>query len=144
MATSSATRAPAEGELEQQLFALADRMRAAFFARLAAEQLSPPQFVLLRLLDEPRPMSALCHDLFCDASNVTGMADRLSERGLLERRLDPSDRRVRLLALTPKGRRLRTRLERGMVPDLPGLAALPAADRAELLRLLTAVLDHPA
>lgn len=131
------------GELERQLFALADRMRAAFFSRLAAEQLSPPQFVMLRLLDEPRPMSALCQDLFCDASNVTGMADRLSERGLLERRLDPSDRRVRLLALTPKGRRLRTRLERGMVPDLPGLAALSDGDRAELLRLLTLVLDHP-
>ena len=130
-------------ELERLLAALAERMRRAFFARLAAEQLTPPQFVMLRLLDEPRPMSTLCQDLFCDASNVTGMADRLSERGLLERRLDPADRRVRLLALTAKGRRLRSRLERAMVPELPGLVALGPADRAELARLLAAVVDHP-
>lgn len=144
MAANPDTTAPGAGELEQRLFGLADRMRAAFFARLAAEQLSPPQFVMLRLLDEPRPMRSLCDALFCDASNVTGMADRLSERGLLERRLDPTDRRVRLLALTPKGRRLRARLERGMVPDLPGLAALSDTDRAELVRLLGLVLAHPA
>ena len=135
--------APAEAELGALLFALVERMRATFFARLSAEQLTPPQFVMLRLLDEPRPMSALCHDLYCDASNVTGMADRLSERGLLERRLDPKDRRVRLLALTPKGRRVRARLEREMVPDLPGLAALGDDDRRQLSRLLAAVLREP-
>jgi MarR family transcriptional regulator, lower aerobic nicotinate degradation pathway regulator len=130
-------------ELERLLVALAERMRSAFFARLAAEQLTPPQLAMLRLLDEPRPMSTLGQDLFCDASNVTGMADRLSARGLLERRLDPADRRVRLLALTAKGRRLRSRLERAMVPELPGLVALDPADRAELARLLAAVVDHP-
>ena len=131
---------PVTGVVEELLFTLMDRVRAAFFARLAAEQLTPPQFLMLRALDEPRPMSTLGQELFCDASNVTGMADRLSERGLVERRLDARDRRVRLLALTAKGRRVRARLAQRMVPDLPGLRALGPADRAELGRLLALVL----
>ena len=130
-----------EPGVDDLLHLLVERMRTAFFARLAAEQLTPPQFHLLRLLDEPRPMSALCQDLFCDASNVTGMADRLGERGLVERRLDPRDRRVRLLALTAKGRRVRARFEQHLLPDLPGLAALDDDDRRALARLLTTVLE---
>lgn len=128
-------------EIGSLLASLADRMRGRFFARLQDEQLSPPQFGLLKLLDEPRPMSALCQALFCDASNITGMADRLEERGLVERRADPGDRRVRLLALTPKGRRLRNRLTDGMIPELPGLAAMSDADRRELLHLLQRAFD---
>ncbi len=130
--------------LEQALFDLVERARAAFFTRLAAEQLSPPQFLLMKLLDEPRPMSALCGELYCDASNLTGLADRLSERGLVERRNDPGDRRVRLLALTPKGQRLRTRIQKSVLPALPGLERLSAAERAELTRLLSVVLAAPS
>lgn len=126
--------------LHQILFALTDRGREAFFAHLATEQLSPPQFLLMKLLDEPRPMSSLCSSMYCDASNLTGLADRLEERGLVERRSDPKDRRVRLLALTPKGRRLRTRVQQAMIPALPGLARLSDSERQQLLQLLTKVL----
>ena len=49
------------------------------------------------------PMSAVAERLFCDASNVTGMVDRLEARGLLERRDSPRDRRVKLIALTDEG-----------------------------------------
>jgi DNA-binding MarR family transcriptional regulator len=49
------------------------------------------------------PMSRLAEILNCEASNLTGLVDRLELRGLVERQADPTDRRVRLLALTAEG-----------------------------------------
>src|SRR5579862_25110 len=70
---------------------------------LAAEfELSPVQCHVLRLMDPEGvvAMSRLAETLACDASNVTGLVDRLEARGLLERRPSAEDRRVRALALT--------------------------------------------
>src|SRR5260221_7972406 len=49
----------------------------------------------LRTLEprHPLPMSTLAELLLCDASNVTGIADRLEARGLIERRTATGDRR---------------------------------------------------
>ena len=46
-------------------------------------------------------MSSLAELLVCDASNITGIADRLEARGLVERRSVGADRRVKTLALHP-------------------------------------------
>jgi DNA-binding MarR family transcriptional regulator len=63
--------------------------------------------VLRRLLaNGPTPMSPLAERMNCEASNLTGLVDRLEVRGLVERRLDPDDRRVRVLALTRAGEEL--------------------------------------
>jgi DNA-binding MarR family transcriptional regulator len=48
-------------------------------------------------------MRRLAEQMNCEASNLTGLVDRLEIRGLVERRPDPADRRVRLLALTHEG-----------------------------------------
>ena len=56
---------------------------------LAAElQLSPAQCHVLHLIepDRPIPMGQLAETLACDASNVTGLVDRLESRGLVRRR----------------------------------------------------------
>ena len=68
-----------------------------------------PQAHMLRLLDpeRPLPMSALAERLFCDASNVTGLADRLESRGLVRRQSAEGDRRVKALTITPAGIALR-------------------------------------
>ena len=49
--------------------------------------LMPPQQMVLGLLDEPRTMGELAQQLHCDNSNITGIVDRLTERGLVERRV---------------------------------------------------------
>src|SRR5438105_13574794 len=74
--------------------------------------LSPVQCHVLHLIEpgRPLPMSRLADTLSCDASNVTGLVDRLESRGLLRRRPSPRDRRVKVLQLTPAGTRLRTQL----------------------------------
>jgi DNA-binding MarR family transcriptional regulator len=60
--------------------------------------------------DQPRPMRAMASALCCDASMATWLVDRLEERGLVERRTPPNDRRVKTIVLTPLGIRTRDRL----------------------------------
>src|SRR6266705_1814407 len=78
--------------------------------QIAAEfELSPVQLHVLRLLEPGRPvaMGRLACALGCDASNVTGIVDRLEARGLVERRPSPRDRRVKALVVTDRGARVR-------------------------------------
>ena len=78
---------------------------------LAAEfDLSPAQCHVLHLIEpgKPLPMGRLAETLACDASNVTGLVDRLECRGLVKRQPSPADRRQKVLGLTPAGVRLRT------------------------------------
>ena len=93
--------------------------RARFFRAIADFDLSPMQGHALRVLQpgEAVPMSTLADALVCDASNVTGIVDRLEARGLLERRDADHDRRVKALVITRAGERVRARLmERIMEP----------------------------
>src|SRR5438309_11020548 len=71
--------------------------------------LSPIQCHVLHLIEPglPLPMSRLADTLSCDASNVTGLVDRLESRGLVRRQPSRQDRRVKVLHLTPTGTRLR-------------------------------------
>ena len=100
----------------------------------AAVGLRPGQAQLLRLLseDEPVPMRRLACAMRCDPSNVTGLADRLEERGLVERRADPSDRRVKGLALTPEGERVRDEFVSRLMEPPDEIASMSAADQRAL------------
>ena len=110
---------------------------------VAAEfELSPVQCHVLRLLDpgEPNPMGRLAETLSCDASNVTGLVDRLESRGLLERRSSPADRRVKVLVLTPTGTRLRTQLQKRLSAPPDPVLRLSATDQRALVRILERLL----
>ena len=64
--------------------------------------------VLLKLDESPlRTQSALAQSIGADKTRIIGVLDDLEARGLIERRPDPADRRVRLLTLTKSGRRVR-------------------------------------
>ena len=100
--------------------------------------LKPPQYFAL---DEPVPMSNIASILRCDRSAVTWITDRLEERGYVERRSDPSDRRVKLLALTDEGRRVREEIRaRLAVPPEP-LTRLSRGDQRALRDLLRKALE---
>src|SRR5436853_5635426 len=85
-------------------------------ATKASFDLSPIQCHVLHLIEpgRPLPMRRLADTLSCDASNVTGLVDRLESRGLVRRQPSHQDRRVKVLQLTPTGSRLRTHLLRQM------------------------------
>ena len=113
-------------------------------AALAELGLTFSQAHALRLLDpeRPTPMSALASRLFCDASNVTGLADRLESRGLIERRSAESDRRVKGLALTQAGERMRDRVHELMSEPPEAIAALPASDQRALRDILRRAVEN--
>lgn len=121
--------------------ALAQRVQ---LPALAAEfDLSPVQCHVLHLLEpgQPVPMGRLAETLACDASNVTGLVDRLESRGLLERRTSAGDRRVKVLALTPTGVRVRMQLQRRLAAPPDPFRRLSAADQRALVRILERLLD---
>src|SRR5215208_5155965 len=115
-------------ELFMELFG-ADRPR---MLDIQAEYgLKPPQFFALNALDEPVPMSSIASMLRCDRSAVTWITDRLEERGYVERRSDPHDRRVKLLALTDEGRRVREEIRTRMATPPEPLTRLSRADQRQ-------------
>ena len=75
------------------------------FALLRELGLTPGHLKALAIIhpDEPRPMGVMADIMGCDASQMTWLVDRLEERELVERRTMPADRRVRTIALTPRG-----------------------------------------
>jgi DNA-binding MarR family transcriptional regulator len=111
---------------------------------LAAElQLSPAQCHVLNLIEpgRPIPMGQLAETLACDASNVTGLVDRLESRGLVRRRASEADRRVKVLDLTPTGSQLRTQLLERMRTPPATLRRLSVAEQRALVRILTRLLE---
>lgn len=102
--------------------------------------LRPASFGTLRALDEPRTMSEIANVLHCDNSNVTGIVDGLEERGLVVRTASERDRRVKLIALTAEGRRVRTRLMRAVEKPPEWVVEMSAADQRTLRDLLRRVL----
>ena len=107
------------------------------FPTIAADlTLSPPQAIVMRLLVEPRKMGELATAMACDASNVTGIVDRLEERGLVERRLAEYDRRVKLIAATKRGQKLRDELNRRLAQPPEPLKRLSEKDKRTLRDIL--------
>ena len=102
--------------------------------------LMPPQQMMLGLLDEPQPMGELAKHMHCDNSNITGIVDRLTERGLVERRAAEGDRRVKLVALTDEGRAIHDELVRRRSEPPPEIVALSESDLRRLHRIFTEAL----
>ncbi|GHH83460.1 MarR family winged helix-turn-helix transcriptional regulator [Streptomyces capitiformicae] len=107
----------------------------------AGHALTGAQARLLGLLSlEPLPMRRLAQKLRCEPSNVTGIVDRLESRGLVERRPDPKDRRVKLAAATAEGRRVARSLRESLDFAREPLAGLSTQERESLRDLLRRML----
>jgi MarR family transcriptional regulator, organic hydroperoxide resistance regulator len=104
--------------------------------------LSLQQMIALRILGGGgSPMGELAGYLGCDSSNVTGITDRLEERGLVRREAAETDRRVKLLVLTPKGEKLRAKLTEKLAEPPPFIANLSEEDQTALRDILRRALD---
>ena len=114
--------------------------RRRFLAIASEFELSPPQVRALGVLDpgRPVPMSELAEALHCDNSNVTGIVDRLEDRGLVERRSATHDRRVKM----PRGAEVREQLAVRLDEAPPPLAALPPDDQRALRDIMRRALDR--
>jgi DNA-binding MarR family transcriptional regulator len=105
-------------------------------------ELAPQQTIALRILGGgPRKMSELAQSLFCDNSNVTGIVDRLEERGLVRREAAEGDRRVKLLVLTDEGERIRVEITKRMAEPPAPIASLTEKDQRALRDILKRALE---
>jgi DNA-binding MarR family transcriptional regulator len=132
-------------DADLRLLDVAERLRQHWASHAAALGLTAIHAkVLLRLTPgEAIPMRKLAQQLDYDASNLTTLVDRLASHGALERQADPNDRRVKALALTPEGERLREQFWHNLVSDAGPLTPLREIDLRTLIGLLTK-LDQPA
>ena len=128
----SASPAAEAWKLMGELFHAYGRTR--MLAVASEFDLSPPQVMALRVLEpgEPVPMRELARALHCDNSNVTGIVDRLEDRGLVERRGALHDRRVKMLTVTAAGAELREQLDQRLTDPPEPLARLSSADQRVL------------
>ena len=94
------------------MYRVAEFLRQRAFVLANEYELSPAQMHLLHCLEPSAPMSMsqAAQTLGCDASNVTGLTDRLEKRGFVERQPAAQDRRVKMLVLTPQGEAQRAEL----------------------------------
>jgi DNA-binding MarR family transcriptional regulator len=141
MAVRTATVAE---EAQKLFFEIGMVQRGKIAAALGGLGISFPQAYALRLLDpeEPMPMSALADRLFCDASNVTGIVDRLEARGLVERRSAEGDRRVKALGITPAGVELRNEVLAIMSEPPEAISALSLEDQRALRDILGRAVEN--
>jgi DNA-binding MarR family transcriptional regulator len=101
----------------------------------AAFELTSSQLTVLRLLGQARSQRELADCMHVDASNVTDIVDRLERRGLVVRTVDPADRRVRRIVLTPEGEELQRSLFQQALASAP-IASLDADEQRMLCDLL--------
>ncbi len=134
---------PPESGAWQLLVRLFFTQRATLPPLAAGLQLSPAQCHVLHLIepDRPIPMGQLAETLACDASNVTGLIDRLESRGLVRRCPSDADRRVKVLVLTPTGCRLRAALVDRMTAPPAALDRLSLREQRALVRILKRLLE---
>ncbi len=99
---------------------------------------------LMRLVPgHAEPMRALADTWRCDASTVTWIVDRLENRGLVQRQLHPTDRRVKAVALSAEGERLRAQLMDHLMEPPSVLRQLSASDLAVLRRVAARLRPAP-
>lgn len=91
---------------------------------------------LMRLVPgRGEPMRALADTWRCDASTVTWIVDRLEKQGLVERQAHETDRRVKVVVLSPRGTKLRARLLDTFYEPPAVLSELSGADLNALHRV---------
>ena len=126
------------------MFELIHLSKRRFMAIASEFDLSPPQVMALRQLDpaEPKPMSELAIALRCDNSNVTGIVDRLEDRGLVERHPGEHDRRVKMLMITEGGAQVRAGLAARLDEPPEALADLSPEDQLALRDIMRRALGR--
>jgi DNA-binding MarR family transcriptional regulator len=114
-------------------------------AVLAAADARRYHYAVLAALDEygPASQAALGRRCGIDRSDMVATVNELTERGFVERAPDSTDRRRNVVMLTRAGTGQLRKLDRTLARAQDGLLApLSSADRAQLVDMLTRIVDH--
>lgn len=130
--------------LTATFFGVVQRMKQDTARRAAEWDMSIAQVRALYALREPLSMRELAERLYLDPSNLTALVDRLEDLGLVERRADADDRRVKRLVITPKGVHLSEEIIDAVFAEGTVFDKLDADEQRQLLDLLGRIVDSPA
>lgn len=117
---------------------MSDENHSRFHAACEAIEVGPPALKLL-LGMEPgvgTPMRAFAEKLRCDASWVTSLVDDLEAHGYVERRILPTDRRVRAIVITKGGLAAQAKAKRVLQKAPASMEALSMGEQRTLRDLL--------
>lgn len=131
--------------LETRILRLVETLRRSFARDLAHFGLTFPQFITLCFLEraegKAHRIGALAAATLQSAASMTGIVDRLTERGLVERQRDAKDRRSVVVGLTEEGERLLYRIREERRRGLERLLHhLSDEERAQLSDILDKLL----
>jgi len=133
-------------ELTERLLRIAHLIRRASLASMAELDLTPAQSRTLRVIskaDSPIRMGELAATLGVVPRSATGLVDALEHAGLVERTVDPDNRRAVLVTLTQRGRDMQDRMAEARRRAGDGIfGALDTPERRTLADLLQKL--HPA
>ncbi|MET8849467.1 MarR family transcriptional regulator [Amycolatopsis sp. NPDC004625] len=135
---------PITDDVVALLARIVDRFTESYEAAAASQGLTTVQAKVLAALREPLPMHRIAEKLKSERSNVTGIIDRLEARGLVERRPDERDRRIKNIVATPAGAVLARNFRRSLGFAAEPLAALAPEERVRLRELLQRMVDGEA
>jgi DNA-binding MarR family transcriptional regulator len=129
-----------KNNLYWQLLRVAVNVKHNLMTIAEKHNLTVMQMYTLCLLeaDTAIPMNSLTSMLHCDASNVTGIVDRLFKNKFIKREENPQDRRAKLITLTSKGAKLCEKITEALASYQPAnLKELTDEEKKQLLTLLT-------
>ena len=131
-----------EGDVVGLWFEMQARLQAHFTDLAAQYDLSAAQAKVLMQLqpDVPVTMRNLAGQLQYDASNLTGVVDRLEEMKAVRRQAQPNDRRAKAVVLTDEGRRLRQAFWERLTNKSGPLGTLKSRELTSLRTLLRSAL----
>jgi DNA-binding MarR family transcriptional regulator len=116
-----------------------------FMDETADVNVTPVQFALLFAASQEAGLDqrTLAGRIGLDTSTVGAVVDRLESRELIERKVSPDDKRVRLLSVTPAGKKLL----QGVMPAMLRaqdrmLAPLPKADRLRFMAMVKRIVEE--
>ena len=133
-------------DLAAMLYPLVRALIAAEMPVLERHGVSMWGYSVLSALDgnPARTQAALAQAINADKTRIIGTLDELQQAGLISREPDPADRRARLLAITPAGRKIRIAVQAEIqANENRVLARFPAADRRAFLRVTEILADLP-
>ena len=116
-----------------------------FMDETADVNVTPVQFALLFAAAQEAGLDqrTLAGRIGLDTSTIGAVVDRLEGRELIERKVSPNDKRVRLLSVTPAGAKLLQRVMPAMLRAQDRmLAPLPKADRQKFMKMVKRIVEE--
>ena len=141
---SGSTTAPPDERADrvvEPLLALFGLFKEHADSCISAVGITMPQAMALLRLGSSMSQRELATCLRYDASNITGIVDGLEHLGLVERQVDPADRRVRRVVVTAAGADVVAHMRECLFRDEPLVGALDAHEVTLLAALLAKAID---